>query len=653
MCDVIGCKFKGIAAMRTRAAKGFVLGRARGAACWLVSLIAGLVLIFPTPPCGAEPVQRNVLILDESGPGGLSPGYAEISRAFRDTLVAKSRAQIFAMNLDLNQFSGPKYTALLKGHIREKYQDIPIGVLLAIGPSALALALQIQSEHWHNTAIVFAAVDQSAAARIIPSSGSTNVTGRTLRLSLSRNLEVARILVPDLKHIVLVGDAFQKQPFRQHFKEELQAFPADLTLVDLTGMPLAAVKSRIADLPSDAAIVYTTITDDGAGGAFLPHEMLAVIVGAANRPIVVDIDSRVGRGGTGGFVVRPSQLGEEAAQLAQRLFEGHAAAEIPIDISEAMRPTFDWRQLKRWNVDETRLPASSEIRFREQSAWDRYRLQILLAVGAILLQSALMVAFLFEDRQRRRAEARSLELSSDLAHVNRVATAGELAASIAHEIRQPLAAIVARGNAGLNWLKRTTPDLDKVRSALENVVKNGHRADEVLQNVRDILGKQNTRRVPVNVNRVVQEVLALTAGKVAEKGVKIVTSLPENPPPNVVANRVQLQQVLLNLIMNAVEAMDTAKLVDRVLTLATEINPSGHVLIIVRDSGPGVASDQLDNIFKTFFTTKPNGMGVGLAICKTIVEAHAGQLKAMPALPTGMVFTIDLPLFGRRQHVAV
>jgi len=412
-------------------------------------------------------------------------------------------------------------------------------------------------------------------------------------------------------------------------------------------MPLAAVKARVADLPSDAAIIYTAITDDGAGATLLPYESLAVIAEVAKRPIVVDVDNRIGRGGAGGFVVSASRLGEEGAQLVHRLFEGEAAAAIPIDTSNAMRLTFDWRQLKRWNVDETRLPASSEVRFREQSAWDQYGSYLSLMVVAILLQSALIAAFLYEDRRRRRAEARSLELSADLAHVNRVATAGELAASIAHEVRQPLAAIVARGNAGLNWLKRTTPDLDKVRNALESVVESGHRAGEVLQNVRAMLGKQNTRRVPVNVNRVVEEVLVLAAGKIAEAGVKIVTSFPENPPPNVVANRVQLQQVLLNLIMNAVEAMNTPNLVDRVLTLATEINQRGHVLIMVRDTGPGIASDQLDNIFKSFFTTKPNGMGVGLAICKTIVEAHAGQLKVMPATPTGMVFTIDLPLFGK------
>jgi C4-dicarboxylate-specific signal transduction histidine kinase len=332
-----------------------------------------------------------------------------------------------------------------------------------------------------------------------------------------------------------------------------------------------------------------------------------------------------------------------------RLLEGEAAAAIPIALSNATRLAFDWRQLKRWDVDEGLLPAGSDVRFREEPGWVQYRLQTALLVGAILFQSVLIAGLFYEDRRRRRAEARILELSMDLAHVNRVATAGELAASITHEIRQPLAAIVARGSAGLNWLRRGEPDLQKVGSALENVVESGHRADEILRNMRAMFAKQDTRQVPLNVNRVTEEVLALAAGRIAEKGIRLVTSLSENPAPNVKANRGQLHQVLLNLVINAIEALETVGHGDRQLILATEVTPKGHVLITVRDSGPGVAPDQLDNIFKSFFTTKPDGMGVGLAICKTIVEAHAGQLKVMPASPSGMIFTIDLPLFGKRN----
>jgi signal transduction histidine kinase len=567
--------------------------------------------------------------------------------------MAKSPVRIHAVNLDLNEFSGPAYQATLLSFLGDKYRDVPIGVLVAVGSSALALAMEVRAAHWPDTPIVFVAADEDSVAKIVGAAGAGAMTGRTLRFSLSGLIETARALVPGLKQIALVGDPLEKQPFRRHFREQLQRLAQDLAVIDLTGLPLADVKKRVAALPSDSAILYTAMTQDGAGTTYLPYEVVQAIAEVANRPIIVDLDNRIGRGGTGGPVVRPALLGEEAAQLVLRIFGGEAASQIPIEASDAMRPVFDWRELSRWGVSEAGLPPGSEIRFREFSVWEQYRTEIALVIITMLFQSGLIAVLLYEDRLRRLAEARSLELSLELAHVNRMATAGELAATIAHEIRQPLSAIVARGSAGLNWLKKETPDIDKVRSALENIVDNGHRADQVLRNTRAMFGKGDAPQESLNVNVVIRDVLALISAKLAENSVSLLTSYAEDPPPIVRANRVQLQQVLLNLTMNAIEAMSGVRDAPRILTLATEISRPGHVLIMVRDSGPGIAADQIDVIFKSFFTTKPEGMGVGLSVCKTIIEAHGGELKAIRGHPTGMVFTIDLPLRVKRGRPQV
>jgi signal transduction histidine kinase len=566
--------------------------------------------------------------------------------------MATSPARIYAVNLDFNDFSSPQYHVALRNFINAKYQDAPIGVLLAIGSSALEFALRLRTEHWPDVPIVVAAADVETVAKLVDPGPKRNVTGRTLRFSIKNSIEVARALVPGLKQIVLVGDPLEKQPFRRHFRAELAQAAPELAVVDLTGLPLAEVKKRVASLPNDSAILYTAITDDGAGTTYLPQEAGKVVAEAANRPVVIDVDNRIGSGGTGGAVVQPMLMGEEAAQLVLRIFDGEDASQIPLDISESMKPVFDWRELKRWGNSESQLPPGSEVRFHEPTAWERYRGQIVIIVLTMLFQSGLIAALLYEDRRRRAAEARSFELSGELAHVNRVATAGELAASIAHEIRQPLAAIVARGSAGLNWLKKTAPDLDKVRGALENIVDNGHRADQVLRNTRAMFGKGDASQATVNVNKVIDEVLALIENRMTESRIQLIKSYGEMPVPAVRANRIELQQVLLNLTMNAIEAMSPMSGGDRILKLTTEVTRTGRVLITVQDSGPGIASDQLDLIFKSFFTTKPGGMGVGLSICKTIVEAHGGQLTVAHGDPVGMVFTIDLPLRVRRQHAA-
>lgn len=592
----------------------------------------------------AEPLPRSVLMLDQSGPGSLNPGYSEISRVFRTTLIAKSPARIYAMNLDLNDFSAPRYHAALRSFVEEKYGDVPIGVIFAVGSAALEFAIELRDGRWSGVPVVFAAADEDTAARLVGSDVSGNVTGLTLRLSLKKSIDVARTLVPRLNKIVLIGDRLEQQPFRRHFKSELAEWAPDLALVDLTGLPLADVTKRLASLPDDAAILYTAMTSDGAGTTYLPHEALESLAKSANRPIVVDVDNRIGRGATGGYVVRPAIIGEEAAVLVSRILEGEHAWQIPVAVSDSMRPIFDWGQLKRWGIREAQLPADSEFRFHQPTAWEQYRTQIIIIFLTVLFQSALIGALFYEDRRRRAAEARSLELSGVLAHVNRVATAGELAASIAHEIRQPLAAIVARGSAGLNWLKREAPDLDKVRSALENIVDNGHRADQVLRNTRAMFGKGDASQSTLNVNDVIAEVLALIEARMAEAHIRLSTAYGDMPAPLVRANRVQLQQVLLNLVMNAIEAMSAKSGGDRVLRVTTEVSRTGRVLINVQDSGPGIAPDQLDMIYRSFFTTKPGGMGVGLAICKTIVEALGGQLTAANGDSAGMVFTINLPL---------
>ncbi len=186
----------------------------------------------------------------------------------------------------------------------------------------------------------------------------------------------------------------------------------------------------------------------------------------------------------GGSLYSLALQGKEAARLASRILAGTAPSALPVLAPVTSTVMFDWRQLRRWGIPEALLPAKSEVRFREPTVWDQYRWQIILIGMALLLQAALIGVLLHENRRRRRAEASAGKLQSELAHMNRVATAGELTASIAHEIRQPLAAIVTHGGAGLLWLKKKIPDLDEVRLALQSIVSEGHRADAVIRNIR-------------------------------------------------------------------------------------------------------------------------------------------------------------------------
>jgi PAS domain S-box-containing protein len=240
---------------------------------------------------------------------------------------------------------------------------------------------------------------------------------------------------------------------------------------------------------------------------------------------------------------------------------------------------------------------------------------------------------------------------ADLAHVNRVATMGQLTASIAHEVNQPIAAAVINAQTALRWLKSDRPDLDEVRQALGRVVDNGGRAAEVIGRIRAAIAKTPPRTSRFDVNEAASDVIALTHNEALKHGISVQTRLATDLPP-VEGDRVRLQQVILNLIMNAIEAMDDADDGARELGLSTEADAEGGVLVAVRDSGPGLDPKSQARVFEAFYTTKPEGMGMGLAICRSIVEEHGGRLWASANEPRGAVFQMTLPAKGARAAPA-
>ena len=215
-------------------------------------------------------------------------------------------------------------------------------------------------------------------------------------------------------------------------------------------------------------------------------------------------------------------------------------------------------------------------------------------------------------------------MQAELTRVARLTTMGRMAASMAHEINQPLGAIVANGNAGLRWLARTPPNFDEARGALDQIVKDGHRAGDIIEGIRSIFRKREERRAPLNVNELIGEVLRLTRAEIQSERISVRTELL-NDLPDIMGDRVQLQLVFRNLIVNAVEAMSSVTDGERVLHIKSEITPAG-VRMAVEDSGTGIDQENIDHIFDMFFTTKPHGMGMGLSICRSIVETHGGTL---------------------------
>lgn len=238
---------------------------------------------------------------------------------------------------------------------------------------------------------------------------------------------------------------------------------------------------------------------------------------------------------------------------------------------------------------------------------------------------------------------RHREMEMELAHANRVATMGQLSASITHEVNQPIGAAVTNAHAALRWLGATPPNMDEVRQALSRIVINGNRATDVLSRIRAFIKKTPPRKESLDVNEVLLEVVALMRGEAKSHKVAVQMNLADGLPA-VHADRVQLQQVLLNLIINAIEAMSASDAGSRRLLISSAKSESNEVSVEVQDSGPGLPSASLEQIFQAFYTTKPTGLGMGLSICRSIIGAHGGTLRATAGHPTGAIFTFTLPV---------
>jgi PAS domain S-box-containing protein len=319
---------------------------------------------------------------------------------------------------------------------------------------------------------------------------------------------------------------------------------------------------------------------------------------------------------------------------------GREAVESGLDWRELTPP--EWHPITEQRVLEMRATGASQAYEKEYIRKDGSRVPVLCGTAKFDRKSNEGVAFVLNLTEQKRAERAYTQIQTELAHANRLATMGHLTASIAHEINQPIGAAITYANAGLNWLGRKEPNVEETRRALDLVVEAGIRAGAVVERIRALVKKAPPRKDAVDVNKVVREIIELTRREIVRNAISVRLKLTEGLP-RVEGDHVQLQQVVLNLVMNAIEAMSMADKDHRELLVSSEKSTSDGVLVAVRDSGPGIAPESADRLYESFYTTKPAGLGMGLSICHSIIEAYQGRLWATANTPEGAVFQFTLP----------
>ena len=515
-------------------------------------------------------------------------------------------------------------------------------LIVAVGAPAARFVQQHRADLFPTTPMLLAAVEIRRVEQSMLAASDTVVPVRVDHVAAFKN--ILRLL-PETKTIAMLignspGERLWISDVEKEVKSLLESNKVELRFYN--ELPFDEILRQIASLPPNSAIFFQQLMVDGAGAVYGDKDPLKRIIEVANAPVFTQDRAFFYDGVVGGPMLSPTESGRMVAAATVRILSGERASDIKVAPDTFAAPTYDWRQLQRWRISESRLPSGSEILFREPSAWDRYSWQIVLIAAALMLQGGLIATLLSERRRRHVAEVQARQRMVELAHVNRFSTAGELASLVAHEINQPLGAILSNAETAQIMLRAPSPDITELGEIVGDIMRDDHRASEVIRRMRALLKKSPFELKDLDLNDLVRDSVEFLSTLARSRKVTLSSKIATDGLP-IRADPIQLQQALLNLVMNGIEAMKDSPDEYRSISVETS-RVDKFAELSVADRGPGIPQDTLGQVFEPFYSTKAEGMGMGLSITRTIAQAHRGEIVASNRSGGGASLRMRLPL---------
>jgi PAS domain S-box-containing protein len=676
----------------------------------------------------------------------------------RDVLHARSRqhVEVFQEFVPVDGLANEEARRGLLAYLRGRYRGRPPDLVIASSSSVRDFALRNRNALFPDAPLVVGGSWMSDSIR----NEGTGVAALEMSGTFGETLALALHLHPTATRVyVLAGRSRHAIP---RLRADLERVAGGVPLTFISEAPVPEMLDTIKHLPTDSVVFYVNYVQAVRGHTLTELQIAELVSRESPVPVYGFLEAEIGLGIVGGAVLTSANEATQLATLAARVLNGEPPRSIAIEPVRLTR-IFDWRQLRRWSIDESRLPAGSDVRFRQLTVWDRHRWLILGALGTMALQAAMIVGLVIQrarrreaqralqqseqryalatsagrvgvwdldletktisvdpalaaalgcrrdarqpldewllrvhaddratvaarmrdhvaghlpfyelehrmvDRagtvcwvlargtvatqsgrvvgtitdttERKRAEQKLQEVQAELARIGRLNALGEFAASIAHEVRQPLTAIISSARAAMRFLGNGATA--EAEEALSYVLDASKRADAVIERNRELFRNRRVQKELLDCNAVVGEAMAMARPTLQAGLVSAVTALADHLPA-IEGDRIELQQVLLNLIVNAIEAMESVDAADRRLEISTALSPSGEVQVSVSDRGVGLAAVDLQRLFTLSYTTKTGGTGVGLSISRSIIEAHGGRLWA-ERRTRGATFSFTVP----------
>ena len=546
------------------------------------------------------------------------------------------------------RFKNPGPEAPFVDYLRSLYAGRQPDIVLSIGAPAARFVQKYRGQLFPDAPMVLTAIEQRLVDRSLLTDNDTVIS---VYNDFSAFFGSILQVLPDTQTIAVVIGASPLEKFwLDEAKREAKAFENRVGFVWYADLPFEEIRKQARVLPPHTVLFWGLMSVDAAGVAHEGDLALRSLHAVANAPIFSFQEAFFDGATVGGPMHSIAESSRQTASATIRILGGEKPGNIKAQPIGFASPKYDWRQMQRWDISRSNLPPGSAILFREPGIWEKFGWQLALISGVILVQGVLISGLLHERQRRRLAEVESRQRMAELAHVNRYAAAGELTTSLAHELNQPLGSILTNTETAESILKGASPNLDELREILADIRRDDLRASEVIRRLRGVLKKTPFEMIELDVNETVREVVGFVSALAHGREIQL-SYAPTSVDLRIKGDPVQLQQVILNLIINAMDAISEAEPRKREISVITNLS-GASAEIRVGDTGPGIEAENLKKVFDPFFTTKPQGMGMGLAIVRTIVEAHQGKISAENQPSGGTLFTIRLPIARGRSIAA-
>jgi PAS domain S-box-containing protein len=678
--------------------------------------------------------------------------------------------EVYSENLEFTRFPAAEYGEGILHYLQERYTTRKPDVLIVDTIAVLQFLLDHRDSLFPGVPIVFTGIDyREVESRRLP----PDVVGLWMGWDYQRTLELALQLQPKTREVVcVIGTSVEEQLWKNEERKDLERFADRIRIRWLDQLPLQAELDQVTRLPPDSVVLYVTVFSDATGHSYVPFEVAKRLADASSVPVYAVVKTQLPQGIVGGALLDFSEVGSKTAELAFRVLRGEKLPPLSPPDAATNPLLVNWQALKKWHVDESRIPSNATVVDRSPSLWDEHPRLIIATVAVLILQSLLIVGLLVQRSRMKRAEASRREseerlnlattsagaglwaidqtktqiwltdrarqlfgfaagespdwkkllstihpddrehvqnsvdealrtgkefveefrmvcmdgsarwiasrgrtqfgsnanlqrlmgacvditdrkgaeqeikrirgLEVEMRQVSRTEMMGGLTASLAHELNQPLGAVQLNAETARLFLAAKSPELDNVKAAIDDVIQDSARAAEIIRNVRALFQRAEAEMLVVDLRQILYDVERILRADAASKGVTLQLDVPTALPP-VMGNKTQIIEAVINLVSNGVDSVCEGGKVGRVEIRASQPE-AGRVCVLVRDSGKGIEPEVMPRLFDAFFTTKPKGMGMGLAIVRSIIENHGGRIWATCNSDRGATFEFELPV---------